>query len=339
MKEWPYGPTTMALAPRTIPRDTRIFRRGDWKRPGEAVTPATPAVLNPFPAGAPRNRLGLAQWIVDKNNPLTARVIVNRVWQQYFGTGLVTTPEDFGARCEQPSHPALLDWLAVEFRESGWSLKHLHRLIVNSAVYRQSSKLTPKLQEADPTNTLLARAPRMRTDAEIIRDIAMGASGLLSRKMFGPPVYPPIPDGVLSLGYGAQLPWPTATGEERYRRAMYTFWKRSVPYPSMIVFDQPNGDFFLHAACPFEYATASADDAQRPNLHGSGAGFGAARFQGRRQQRRGENRLRLPPLHRPQTRRFREETFAGAAGRAANSIQWTHCGGGLCFLAGCEQTS
>jgi mono/diheme cytochrome c family protein len=243
MKDWPYGPTTLALGPRALLRETRIFRRGDWKRPGEAVTPATPAVLNSFPADAPRNRLGLAQWIVDKDNPLTARVIVNRVWQQYFGTGLVTTPEDFGARCEQPSHPALLDWLAVEFRESGWSIKHLHRLIVNSATYRQSSKLTPKLQEADPTNTLLARAPRLRADAEIIRDIAMSASGLLSHKMFGPPVYPPIPDGVLSLGYGAQLPWPTATGEERYRRAMYTFWKRAVPYPSMIVFDQPNGDF------------------------------------------------------------------------------------------------
>jgi hypothetical protein len=137
----------------------------------------------------------------------------------------------------------LLDWLAREFIESGWSIKHIHRLIVNSATYRQSSNLTPRLQEADPTNRWLARAPRQRVESETIRDIALAASGLLSKKIGGPSVYPPIPDGVLSLGYGAQMPWPTSTGEDRYRRAMYTFWKRSVPYPSMIVFDQPNGDF------------------------------------------------------------------------------------------------
>lgn len=243
MKDWPYGPTTMALAPRVIARETRIFKRGDWKRPGDIVTPGTPAALPLFPADAPRNRLGLAQWIVAKNNPLTSRVIVNRIWQQYFGTGLVTTPEDFGARCERPSHPELLDWLAREFIESGWSTKHLHRLIVTSAMYRQSSKLTPKLQEADPTNIWMARAPRLRVEAEAIRDIALATSGLLSPKIGGPSVYPPIPDGVLNLGYGSPMKWETATGEDRYRRAMYTFWKRAVPYPSMLVFDQPNGDF------------------------------------------------------------------------------------------------
>ncbi len=243
MREWPYGVTTMALSNRPVPRETHLFKRGDWKRPGDAVTPGTPAVLHAFPKDAPRNRLGLAEWIVDKNNPLTARVIVNRIWQQYFGEGLITTPEDFGARCERSSHPELLDWLAREFIESGWSIKHIHRLIVNSATYRQSSNLTPKLQEADPTNRWLARAPRQRVESETIRDIALAASGLLSQKIGGPSVYPPIPDGVLSLGYGAQMPWPTSTGEDRYRRAMYTFWKRSVPYPSMIIFDQPNGDF------------------------------------------------------------------------------------------------
>jgi len=243
MKDWPYGPTTLALAPRTIPRETHIFRRGDWKRPGEAVMPGTPSILPPFPADAPRNRLGLARWIVAKNNPLTSRVIVNRIWQQYFGVGLVTTPEDFGARCERPSHPELLDWLAVEFMESGWDIKHIHRLIANSAVYRQSSNVTPKLLEADPTNKFLARSPRQRVEAEIVRDIALSASGLLSPKIGGPSVYPPIPDGVLNLGYGAPMPWPTAKGEDRYRRAMYTFWKRAVPYPSMLIFDQPNGDF------------------------------------------------------------------------------------------------
>ena len=243
MKDWPYGSTTMALAARGIPRETRIFRRGDWKRPGDSVTPNTPAVLPPLPADAPRNRLGLAKWIVARENPLTARVIVNRIWQQYFGAGLVSTPEDFGARCEKPSHPELLDWLAVEFVEKGWDIKHIHRLIVTSAMYRQSSKITPKLLEADPTNIWLARAPRLRVESETVRDIGLAASGLLSRKIGGPSVYPPIPDGVLSLGYGAQMPWPTSTGADRYRRGMYTFWKRSVPYPSMIVFDQPNGDF------------------------------------------------------------------------------------------------
>lgn len=261
MMNWPFGVTTLALSTHLTPRQTRIFKRGDWKRPGDAVQPGTPAVLHPFPSGAPRNRLGLAGWIVDKNNPLTSRVIVNRVWQQYFGTGLVTTPEDFGSRCDRPSNAELLDWLANEFmlptwKEPGkgrveaqdppsasWSLKHIHRLIVNSAVYRQSSSAPPKLQEADPTNRLLAHAPRLRVDAEIIRDIALGASGLLSHKIGGPPVFPPIPDGVLNLSYGQPMKWETPKDEDRYRRALYTFWKRSIPYPSLLVFDAPNADF------------------------------------------------------------------------------------------------
>jgi Protein of unknown function (DUF1549)/Protein of unknown function (DUF1553)/Planctomycete cytochrome C len=284
MKGWPYGATTLTLVQRQWPRETRIFKRGDWKRPDEPVEPGTPAILHPFPQDAPRNRLGLAKWIVDKSNPLTARVIVNRIWQQYFGVGLVTTPEDFGSRCDRPSHPELLDWLAEEFMSGGagewgsgrggerergrvrelaesgsspalplprspalssvgWSIKHIHRLIVNSAVYRQSSRVSPRLQEADPSNTLLARAPRLRVEAEIVRDIALTAGGVLSGKIGGPSVYPPIPDGVLNLGYGAPMPWPTSTGEDRYRRGMYTFWKRSVPYPALLIFDQPNGDF------------------------------------------------------------------------------------------------
>ncbi len=240
-RDWPYGTTTLALRSRPEPRETRIFRRGDWKRPGELVEPATPQALPPMADGTPRNRLGLAKWIVDRGNPLTARVIVNRVWQQYFGAGLVTTPEDFGTRCEQPSHPELLDWLAVEFMEKGWSIKDLHRLIVNSATYRQSSKVTPRLLEADPTNRWLARMPRIRVESEIIRDIALASGGLLSRKIGGPSVYPPIPDGVLVISYGGAK-WETSTGEDRYRRGMYTFWKRSVPYPGMLVFDMPNGD-------------------------------------------------------------------------------------------------
>ena len=242
MREWPYGPTTLALSAREIPRETRIFKRGDWKRPGDAVSPGVPVALNPFPKDAPPNRLGLAKWIVDKNNPLTARVIVNRIWQQYFGLGLVATPEDFGSRCERPSHPELLDWLAVEFIESGWSIKHIHRLIVNSAVYRQSSKVTPKLLEVDPYNRWLARAPRIRVESEIVRDVALAASGLLSNKIGGPSVFPPLPAGVMDLAYGG-FRWDNASGEDRYRRGMYTFWKRTVPYPSMLAFDSPNGDF------------------------------------------------------------------------------------------------
>jgi hypothetical protein len=167
------------------------------------------------------------------------------MWQQYFGAGLVTTPEDFGTRCEQPSHPELLDWLAVEFMEKGWSLKHLHRLIATSAAYRQSSRVTPQLQQADPTNRWLARAPRLRVEGEIIRDIALAAGGLLSHRVGGPSVFPPIPDGVMALGFGAPMKWEPSVGEDRYRRGMYTFWKRSVPYPGLLVFDTPNAD----AAC------------------------------------------------------------------------------------------
>lgn len=244
LKGWPYGDVTLALAERSVPRPTHVFRRGDWKRPeAETITPGTPAFLHPFPASAPRNRLGLAQWISAQDNPLTPRVIINRIWQSYFGVGLVTTPEDLGTRCEPASHPELLDWLAREFWDNGKSIKAVHRLIVNSATYRQSSKITPKLQEADPTNRWLARAPRFRVEAETIRDIALAASGLLSRKIGGPSVFPPIPEGVLSLSYGKAMEWKTVTGEDRYRRGMYTFWKRNVPYPALQVFDMPNGDF------------------------------------------------------------------------------------------------
>ena len=247
-REWPEAATTMILAPRSTPRETRLFKRGDWKRPDAVVAPDTPAFLHPFPADAPRNRLGLARWIVDPRNPLTARVVVNRLWQQYFGQGLAATPEDLGTRCEPPTHADLLDWLAMEFMEGSrpWSLKHLHRLIVTSAVYRQTSRLTPLLLEKDPTNALLARAPRLRLEAEIIRDLALAAAGLLNPQIGGPPAFPPIPEGVLDLGFGGAMKWESPKGPERYRRAMYTFWKRSIPYPSLSAFDAPNAD----VACP-----------------------------------------------------------------------------------------
>jgi len=247
LRQWPYVTTTLVVAPHAGGRETRVFKRGDWKRQGEVVTPGTPQFLHPFPSDAPLNRLGLARWLADSRNPLTPRVIVNRIWQSYFGEGLVTTPEDFGTRCETPVHRELLDWLAVEFRDGSvgnpaWSLRNVHRQIVLSATYRQSSRLTPQLEEFDPNNRLLARMPRLRVEAETIRDLTLAASGLLSRKLGGPPVFPPIPDGALAVSFRSRSVWETSKGEDRYRRGLYTFWKRSVPYPSMSVFDAPNAD-------------------------------------------------------------------------------------------------
>ncbi len=241
LTNWVYAATTLALQERDQPRPTRIFKRGDWQQPGDEVEPGVPAVLNPFPEGAPRNRLGFAQWIVDRRNPTTARVIVNRIWQAYFGEGLVTTPEDFGTRCEDPSHPELLDWLACEFMDRGWSFKEMHRLITHSATYRQSSRIPAELLASDPYNRLLARGPRFRVEAEIIHDIALAASGLLSPKVGGPSVRPPIPGNVADTVYGG-FSWPASTGEDRYRRGMYTFWKRSLPFPALLVFDAPPAD-------------------------------------------------------------------------------------------------
>lgn len=248
---WPYPPTTLVLQQRDRPRITHIFKRGDRLRPGDEVHPEVLSVLNPFPKDAPRNRLGLAKWIVDRRSPTTARVIVNRIWQEYFGQGLVTTPEDFGTRVEKPSHPELLDWLACEFMEpkvdSGkpWSMKRIHRLIVTSAMYRQSSKVTPELYTKDQYNRLLARGPRFRVDAEVVEDIALAVSGLLNPKIGGPSVYPPIPASVGDTVYGG-FSWPESKGSDRFRRGIYTFSKRSLPFPSLAAFDSPSGEF----SCP-----------------------------------------------------------------------------------------
>ncbi|HKS37357.1 MAG TPA: PSD1 and planctomycete cytochrome C domain-containing protein, partial [Verrucomicrobiae bacterium] len=251
LTNWPYAATTLVLQQRAEPRVTRLFKRGDWQKPGDAVEPDVPAVLHPFPKTAPRNRLGFAQWLVDRRSPTVARVIVNRIWQAYFGQGLVTTPEDFGTRVETPSHPELLDWLAVEFMDPSvpvepfnrstlrpWSIKHLHRLIVNSATYRQSSKVAPELYSKDQYNRLLARGPRFRVEGETVQDIALFAGGLLNPKIGGPSVYPPIPTNVADQVYG-QFSWPETRGEDRYRRGMYTFWKRAMPFPSLLAFDAP----------------------------------------------------------------------------------------------------
>jgi len=224
------------------PRDTFQLIRGGFLSRGEKVPPGTPAVLHPLPAGQPMNRLTLARWLVDTNNPLTARVTMNRIWAQYFGIGIVETVEDFGTQGEKPSHPELLDWLATEFMRSGWDMKAMHKLIVMSATYRQNSHPTPELTERDPYNRLLARGPRVRLEAEMIRDQALAVSGLLSHKLGGPSVMPPQPDGLWQVVYSGDK-WETSRGEDKYRRGLYTFWRRSMPHPAMTTFDAPTREF------------------------------------------------------------------------------------------------
>jgi mono/diheme cytochrome c family protein len=271
--QYPEGSTQLVLNERAEMRESHLLKRGDFLRPDKAVTPGVPAFLNPLPPNAPPNRLTLAKWMVDRQSPTSARAAVNRVWQAYFGTGLVATSEDFGKQADAPSHPELLDWLAVEFMEgrygtgSGsdrvnwtvgnsrgdpvvttpgsvpWSLKNIHRLIVTSATYRQSSTVTPEILARDPANRLLARGARFRVDAELVRDIALYASGLLNPKVGGPSVYPPAPGFLFDrpFSYGPKV-WNEETGENRYRRAIYTFRYRSVPYPVLQTFDAPTGD-------------------------------------------------------------------------------------------------
>jgi hypothetical protein len=242
-KEYPEGTSQLVLARRERARDTHILERGDFLKPGKNVAPGVPAFLNALPSGATPTRLTLARWLVDPKAPTTARAFVNRVWQAYFGTGIVASSENLGTQCDPPSHPELLDWLAVDFMESGWDMKALHRSIVTSAAYRQSSNVTPELIAKDPYNRLVARGPRFRVDAEIVRDIALAASGLLNRQIGGPSVYPPAPPllFVPPASYGPKI-WKEETGEQRYRRALYTFRYRSVPYPMLQAFDAPNGD-------------------------------------------------------------------------------------------------
>jgi Protein of unknown function (DUF1553)/Protein of unknown function (DUF1549)/Planctomycete cytochrome C len=221
-------------------RTTRLLRKGNFLDPGDPVQPGVPAALHPLPPGAPADRLALARWLVDPKNPLTGRVAVNRYWAQLFGVGLVDTEEDFGTQGEPPSHPELLDWLAIRYRESGWDTKALLKLIVTSATYRQSSKARPELLEKDPRNRVLARAPRVRLEAEMVRDQALALSGLLSRKVGGPSVFPPQPDGLWQAAFNGERTWATSKGEDRYRRGLYVFWRRTVPYPSMAAFDAPS---------------------------------------------------------------------------------------------------
>ncbi len=221
-----------------VRRTTHRHHRGEYLKPKEVVTPGVPAFLHSFPKGAPRNRLGLARWLVDRRNPLVARVVVNRQWQVLFGRGIVKTSEDFGTQSSPPSHPKLLDWLAVEFMDRGWSLKQLHRLIVTSATYRQSSRVTPESLARDPENIWLSHAPRVRLEAEQVRDTILAAAGMLTERIGGPSVFPPQPEGVTSLSYGS-LAWKTSSGADRFRRGIYTFLKRTAPYAMYGTFDAP----------------------------------------------------------------------------------------------------
>jgi hypothetical protein len=232
----PPPPTTLVMQELPDQRGTAVFQRGDYRSPGVPVKPAAPGVLHALPEG-PLNRVTLSRWLVHRDNPLVARVTVNRWWAELFGQGLVSTVEDFGIKGDSPTHPELLDWLAVEFMDSGWSMKHVLRTIVLSATYQQSSKVSPELLARDDQNLLYARGPRFRLDAETIRDNALSAAGLLSLKQFGPPVRPYQPDGLWTKVGGSPLTYETSPGEDRHRRGVYVVWKRASPYPSFVNFD------------------------------------------------------------------------------------------------------
>jgi hypothetical protein len=246
-KNPPRGQPTLVMSerPASNPRPTNRYHRGEYLSPKETVPPAVPAFLPSLPKDAPANRLTFAKWLFAPENPLTARVTVNRQWQAFFGRGLVKSLEDFGYQSEPPSHPELLDWLAVEFVKQGWSMKKLHRLIVTSTTYKQSSRITPEFAQRDPENILLARGARFRLDAEIIRDSALKAAGVLSPKMGGPGVYPPQPASITSEGTYGKFEWKTSEGEDRYRRSLYTFIKRTAPFAMSTTFDAPTGEACL----------------------------------------------------------------------------------------------
>jgi hypothetical protein len=246
-KELPTNPTTLVLQerPPENPRLTFRHNRGEFLQPVERVEPAVLSVLPSLPSDAPRNRLGFARWLVSPANPLVGRVTMNRQWAAFFGRGLVPTLQDFGYQGEPPSHPELLDWLAVEFVKRGWSLKRMHRLIVLSATYQQASRVTPELLAKDPDNKLLARGPRVRLEAELIRDATLKASGLLAERFGGPSVFPPQPPGVTSEGTYGPLTWKVSEGPDRYRRGLYTFTKRTAPYALFATFDAPSGEACL----------------------------------------------------------------------------------------------
>ena len=233
-------PTTLVMVEMEEGRETRLMSRGNYLSPKEKVLPGVPKVLHGWRESWPDNRLGLARWLVDPENPLVARVTVNRWWGQLFGTGIVSTEADFGAQGELPTHPDLLDWLAVEFMEGGWSMKRIHKLIVLSSTYAQSSSVTAEMLEVDPSNRFFQRGPRLRMSAEMIRDNALRISGLLSKRMAGPPVYPPQPDGLWRQTGRNEPKYRAAANEDRFRRGIYVIWRRAAPYASFVNFDGPD---------------------------------------------------------------------------------------------------
>ena len=241
-EEFPHLSEAQTLRVNPNPPKTHILIRGEWQSKGIEVQSVTPASLPPLHSreGEPK-RLSLARWLVSRENPLTARVTVNRMWQEFFGRGLVATSEDFGSRGEPPTHPKLLDWLAVEFMANGWNIKKMHKLMVSSATYWQSSNTRPELVERDPDNRFLARQSRFRLSAELVRDVTLAASGLLSPEIGGKSVRPPLPPSVLELGFGSDwIKWKESTGRDRYRRGLYIFYQRTVPYPQLVTFDAPD---------------------------------------------------------------------------------------------------
>ncbi|MFP6613288.1 MAG: DUF1553 domain-containing protein, partial [Pirellulales bacterium] len=236
-------PSSLVMEDRKEKRQAHILERGEYTKKRAAVSSRIPEWISPPAQNMPENRLGLARWLVKKDHPLTSRVVVNRYWQHFFGTGIVKTSEDFGIQGERPSHPKLLDWLAVDFVENGWNIKRIHKMLVTSATYQQSSRITPEKYAIDPVNRLLARGPRFRLDAEVIRDQALAISGLLVGKVGGPSVKPYQPSGLWKpVGFGGSntATFKQDTGAKLYRRSMYTFWKRTSPPPSLSTFDAPD---------------------------------------------------------------------------------------------------
>ncbi|MBK9165914.1 MAG: DUF1553 domain-containing protein [Bryobacterales bacterium] len=282
--------TVMVMQESPVQKATHLLIRGAYDKPGERVEPGLPDFLPPLPAGAPNNRLGFAQWLIDPGNPLLARVTVNRFWQMYFGTGLVKTVEDFGLQGEWPSHPELLDWLATEFIRTGWDVKALHKLIVTSATYRQSSAATPGLIQRDPENRLLARGPRFRLPAEVLRDQALAMAGLLTEKLGGRSVMPYQPDGLWGELIMQDQEYVQSQGPDLYRRSLYTFWKRTVAPPMMVNFDAANRE-----ACVVRENRTNTP-LQALNLMNDVTFVEAGRFLGQRMMREGgrtaESRLR-----------------------------------------------
>ena len=272
----------MVMEEMAKPRETFVLVRGDFRQKGDKVMPGVPASLSPLPAGAPANRLGLAQWLVDRDNPLVSRVTVNRYWQQYFGTGIVKTSEDFGSQGEWPSHPELLDWLAAEFMDSGWNVKALQKLIVMSATYRQSSRVEPESLKHDPYNRLLARGARFRLDAEMIRDNALAVSGLLDEphrraQRRRPISRPACGKRSASAAGSARKATCKATAAICIAAGLYVYWKRAMPYPPLVTFDAPNREVCTDCRAADEHAAAGAGAVERPGLRRSGPRAGPAR--------------------------------------------------------------